>query len=1505
MRTLIFTLLVLWRGLMLGQGANCDQLQAGFTAFVNGTTVLFSNTSLGTGDGTQCFWSFGDGTNAQGTQVPQTYILPGTYEVCMTVVTILVDTNGQALTCQDAYCAPVTVFNGGPCSPNFVVEMDAQQQGNGLVTFVATSTIPSTNFIWYFGDGTQANGASANHTYAQDGTYGVCVTGWYFNEATQDTCWIEDCEPVVVSGTPCNGLEACFVTNDLGDGMYFFDNCSSQGGNAQYFWDFGDGSSSTVVNAEHLYELPGVYSVCLVVYEGNCVDSTCTNISIAGPCNSLAANFGWSLAGGQAEFDNVTVPVGLSTTWSWNFGDGSTSTENSPSHFYTAPGTYQACLTAISILEGGFTCTDTYCVTVVVQNSVPCQGFEACFEAFPVDGIMLFENCSTPTNGQYFWDFGDGQSATGPNASHTYAPGTYTACLSAYWGVCADTTCTTFTVVGENPCQTLQADFGAFTQGQTVSFLNSSFGTGIQSSYIWAFGDGQHSTEFSPQHTYAQAGTYEACLIITSLFATSTGTISCQDTYCTVITVGNSGPCDPGFAVELAWNAGPDNQVFLTGTSNRPDTYFIWYLGDGSEAYGPSVTHTYAEDGTYTVCLAGYTIDPLTSDSCWVEDCAIITVGGDNPCDALNAEFTPVVGGLGVNLQNAVVNNTWTYLWDFGDGNQGYGPNTGHQYNAPGVYTICLSVYTWDPVAQDTCFLHYCEPIIIGGLPCSPNFIVEMDAQPQGNGLVTFVATSTIPNTNFIWYFGDGAQAFGPTADHVYAQTGTYGVCVTGWYFNEATQDTCWIEDCEPVIVGNGNPCDALNAEFTPFVGGFGVNIQNAVINSTWTYLWSFGDGTQGYGPNAGHQYNAPGVYDICLTVYTWDPVAQDTCFAYHCEVITIGDTPCDPDFAVELAWNAGPNNTVFLSGGSNVPETYFIWYLGDGSEAYGPSVTHTYAQPGTYTVCMAGWYNNIVTGDSCWTEDCAVITVGGGNPCDSLQACFVTNELGNGGFFFDNCTGGPLGTQYFWTFGDGTTSSGTNVDHQYSEPGTYEVCLTAFWQQCADTTCTTVTVFGDDPCAQLSAGYEYFANGLAIQFVSATAGASPQSTFTWSFGDGATGSGPNPMHDYVLPGTYEVCLHVESIYAFPGQPVVVCEDEICSSVTVAIGGPCDQHQAAYTSTPVGLLTQQFVSTSLGTTENTEYFWTFGDGSTAGGPDPSHTYAAMGVYEVCLRIQTVFEAFPGWPVSFCTDSICYTVDVGFFDPCSGLEACFAPLPFENGAYLFENCSQLLPLGIPASYFWDFGDGSTSTDASPAHSFGPGIYTVCLTVTHGDCVDSTCTTITVNSGGECDPNYSASFTYEVQNNAVIFLANEVTPTIGVVWTFPDGTQAYEWVHTHLFEPPGPFEVCLSTWYWNELTQDTCWAHTCQWIDPFKTVNSVGDLNDSAISVFPVPAHDQLTITGLPARATLQLFSPDGRLVRSAQPNSDTHRLPVQDLATGTYLLLVEASGERAYRRVVVE
>jgi PKD repeat protein len=1066
MRILLATLFTFWSCLLVGQIGPCDQVQAGFSAQVNGAVVQFSNTTIGTGDGTLFFWNFGDGITSQDPQPTHDYGLYGTYEVCLTVVTIVEGPNGQPITCDDDYCQLVQAGPVPICSPNFLVAMDAQPQGNGLVTFIATSTFLNTNFIWYFGDGSQAYGPAANHQYAQDGTYGVCVTGWYYNEASQDTCWIEDCEPVEVSGTPCNGLEACFVTNDLGDGMYFFDNCSAQGGSAQYFWDFGDGTSSTVVNAEHLYEMPGVYSVCLVVYEGNCVDSTCTTITIAGPCNSLAANFGWSLAGAQAEFDNVTVPVGLSTTWLWNFGDGSSSTENSPSHLYTAPGTYQACLTATSLLEGGYLCTDTYCVTVVVQ--------------------------------------------------------------------------------GGSLCQTLQADFGAFTQGLGVELVNSSFGLGFQTSYFWTFGDGQSSTAPSPSHVYDVPGTYQVCLTVISLYTSPGGTITCQDIYCAPVVILGDQPCDPNFAVELAWNAGPNNTVFLTGGSNRPNTNFIWYLGDGSEAYGSSVSHTYGESGNYTVCLAGWYLNEVTSDSCWTEDCAIITVGGGNPCEPLQACFEPL---------------------------------------------------------------------------------------PLPNNIIYFENCSTAP---------EGA-----------------------------------------------------------------------------TYFWDFGDG-----------------------------------------------------------------------------DTFT-----------GPLIEHVY-QPGTYTACL------VVTWENCVDSTCATITVGGGEFCDGLQACFQPEPFENGAFFFSNCSQSlpiAIPVSYFWNFGDGSTSTNPQPDHAFA-PGTYTVCLTVTQGDCVDTTCVAITVGG--------------------------------------------------------------------------------------------GSPCDQHQADFTTTSDGLAIQ-FTSTSTGTGPNTEYLWSFGDGSVAGGANPVHDYAVQGVYEVCLIISTVWEAFPGQPVVFCQDSVCYTVDVGFNDFCDQLQACFLPLPFENGAFLFENCSQVLPIDIPWQAFWDFGDGATSTEWAPAHAFAPGIYSVCLTVVHGECVDTTCTTITVTGGPGCDPDYTASFTYTVQNNVVVFQANFDTPTLGVVWTFPGGDQAYEPVHTHLFEPPGPFEVCLSTWYWSEQTQDSCWAHTCQLIDPFNTTTAVDENSTDALRIYPVPAHDRVTIEGLVQGTAVQLFSADGRLISTTRSTSNVHQVDVHGLAPGAYVLTVEQDGARVHRRVVVE
>lgn len=691
---------------------------------------------------------------------------------------------------------------------------------------------------------------------------------------------------------------------------------------------------------------------------------------------------------------------------------------------------------------------------------------------------------------------------------------------------------------------------------------------------------------------------------------------------------------------------------------------------------------------------------------------------------------------------------------------------------------------------------------------------------------------------------------------------------------------------------GRSGPCDPFSFCFVPNVLPSGSYFFDNCSSGppTTQYVWTFGDGSSSSAEHGEHLYTSPGVYEVCLTAY-WENCSDSTC-----TVITVGGgTPCDNSFDVEMAWNAGPNGNVFFNATSNIPGTNFIWYFADGTEGGGSAVEHMYTQAGDYYVCVSGWYYNAVSADTCWTEDCAMITVVGENPCEGLEACFEASQLSGTGFFFNNCSSPSLNSTFLWLFGDGGTSTQFAPIHTFTESGIYTVCLETTWPSgCVDETCQVITV-GSDPCDGFNACF--VTNDLqqpgAFFFDNCTNGQG-SSQYVWNFGDGSTSTVTNAEHVYQQNGTYTVCLTV-----YYGN----CVDSTCTTVVVDdIGGdPCAQLQADFITAPNGLAIQ-FISTTSGPSPQSTFTWTFGDGATGSGPNPMHDYAVQGVYEVCLHVVSIY-AFPGQPVVTCEDDVCYTVDAGFHDPCDELVACFEPLPFENGAYFFSNCSETLPIDIPVYWLWDFGDGTTSENAQPDHVFAPGTYTVCLTVTHGNCVDSTCTTINVTAGAECDPSYAVDFSWVDQGTAVIFTAAANSNTIGYSWTFGDGTEGSGQTITHLYEPPGPYEVCVSSWYWNSIQQDTCWATHCELVDPFDT--GLDELDGTSIPVFPVPATDLLTITGLSANTRLHLFAADGRLVLSGLAMSTMHSMDVSGLAKGGYALRVTTQHGTLHRKVVVE
>jgi len=280
---------------------------------------------------------------------------------------------------------------------------------------------------WDFGDGTTANEPNPVHTYAESGVYEVCLT-----IIEGDYCMDTYCEAVVVNGNP-NACHADFWWTPMEELFVQFHN-NSFPENAEYVWLFGDDGTSTEVNPLHQYLQPGVYEVCLIMFneELNCEDMTCYELWV-GTNNYCQAYFEWEPLPDSPWtiqfYDESIIPDAIN--YLWEFGDGSTSSAQNPLHFYENSGIFEVCLTIFN--DAG--CEDTFCQEVNIEG-IP-GGLSASFEIGQDPNNLLtlhFWDTSTGNPGQWFWDFGDGNTSEEQNPVHTYEnQGAYNVCLTI-WG---------------------------------------------------------------------------------------------------------------------------------------------------------------------------------------------------------------------------------------------------------------------------------------------------------------------------------------------------------------------------------------------------------------------------------------------------------------------------------------------------------------------------------------------------------------------------------------------------------------------------------------------------------------------------------------------------------------------------------------------------------------------------------------------------------------------------------------------------------------------------------------------------------------------------------------------------------------------------------------------------------------------------------------------------------------------------------------------------------------
>ncbi|MGD0080838.1 MAG: PKD domain-containing protein [Methanoregula sp.] len=372
----------------------------------------------------------------------------------------------------------------------------------------------------------------------------------------------------------------------------------STGGPTSWFWNFGDGANSTNQNPAHTYA-SGIYTVTLTVsnalgnstkVSGNYITAFVPQLP---PVALFTANVTQGVAPLPVQFTDQST--GTPTSWFWDFGDGTNSTNQNPVHTY-ASGIYTVNLT-VSSAAGNSTKVSGNYITAFASQNPPVALFTANVTQGAAPLPVQFTDQSTGTPTSWFWDFGDGANSTDQNPAHTYASGIYTVNLTVSNAAGNSTKVSGNYITAfasQNPPVAL---FTAnVTQGAAplpVQFTDQS--TGGPTSWFWDFGDGANSTDQNPAHTYA-SGIYTVTLTVSNAAGNST---KVSGNYITAFV--SQPPPVVLFTANVTQGAAPLPVQFTDQSTGAPTSWF-WDFGDGTNSTDQNPAHTYAS-GIYTVNL--------------------------------------------------------------------------------------------------------------------------------------------------------------------------------------------------------------------------------------------------------------------------------------------------------------------------------------------------------------------------------------------------------------------------------------------------------------------------------------------------------------------------------------------------------------------------------------------------------------------------------------------------------------------------------------------------------------------------------------------------------------------------------------------------------------------------------------------------------------------------------------------------------------------------------------